>query len=101
MLTIKLDQPLVTAKLGELKWVGLRCKGTVTSAASGLRLDIRTKVADPKTTVLDAPKAFASENTCTVFVTKDREQGTAAFAVLLAPDGTVLDKRSTTIGGDA
>lgn len=101
VLTIKLDQPLVTAKLGELKWVGLRCKATVTSAASGLRLDIRTKVADPKTTVLDAPKAFASENTCTVFVTKDREQGTAAFAVLVAPDGTVLDKRSTTIGGDA
>lgn len=101
MLAIKLDQPLVTAKIGDLKWTGLRCKATVTSSASGLRLDLRTKVADPKTTVLDAPKAFATENTCTVFVTMDREQGTAAFAVLLAPDGTVLDKRPTTIGGDA
>jgi len=101
VLTIRLDQPLVTAKIGDLKWVGLRCKVTSTSSAAGLRLDLRTKLADPKTTVLDAPKAFSTENTCTVYVTKDREEGTAAFAVLLAPDGTVIDKRSTTIGGDA
>jgi hypothetical protein len=34
-------------------------------------------------------------------VPDDGKEGTAAFAVLLAPDGSVLDKRPTTIGGDA
>ncbi len=101
VLTVALDRPAVDGTLGELKWVGLRCKTTVQTTASGLLLDLRTKVADTSSSVLDAPKAVGAKGTVSVLVPDDRREGTAAFAVLLAPDGRVLDKRSTTIGGDA
>jgi hypothetical protein len=102
VLTVELDAPAVSGKLGELKWVGLRCKTSVTSSAMGLRIDIRTKVADPQGSLLDdkQPKPVAADNTCSMLVPDESKQGTAAFVVLLAPDGTVLDKKSTTIGGD-
>ncbi|MBK8265330.1 MAG: BREX-1 system phosphatase PglZ type B [Nannocystis sp.] len=104
VLTVSLDQPAVDGKLGDLKWVSLRCKATIrTSASAGglLRLDLRAKVADATTSLLDAPKAVGADGTVSVLVPDDSKDGTAAFAVLLAPDGSVLDKRSTTIGGDA
>jgi hypothetical protein len=101
VLTVSLDRPAVDGKLGELKWVGLRCKATVQTTASGLRLDLRAKVADPGSTLIAAPKAFGADGSASVLVPDDGKAGTAAFAVLLAPDGAVLDKRSTTIGGDA
>jgi hypothetical protein len=101
VLTVSLDRPAVDGKLGELKWVGLRCKATVQTTAAGLRLDLRAKVADASSSLLDVPKAFGSDGTAAALVADDSKEGTAAFAVLLAPDGAVLDKRPTTIGGDA
>jgi hypothetical protein len=101
VLTVSLDRPAVDGKLGDLKWVGLRCKATVQTTASGLRLDLRAKVADASSSLLDAPKAIGADGTASVLVPDDGKEGTAAFAVLLAPDGSVLDKRPTTIGGDA
>ena len=101
ILTVSLDQPAVDGKLGELRWVGLRCKATVLSGASGLRLDLRAKVSDPGSSLLDAAKLVGDDGSVSVVVPDDGKEGMAAFAVLLAPDGAVLDKRSVTIGGDA
>lgn len=101
VLTVTLDRPAVDGKLGDLKWVGLRCKATVQTTAAGLRLDLRAKVADASSSLLDAPKAVGADGTASALVPDDGKEGTAAFAVLLAPDGSVLDKRPTTIGGDA
>jgi hypothetical protein len=98
VLTVSLDRPAVDGKLGDLTWVGLRCKATVDTTATGLRLDLRAKVADAGSSHLDAPKAVGADGTVSVLVPDDGEEGTAAFAVLLAPDGTVLDKRNVTIG---
>jgi len=101
VLTVSLDRPAVAGKLDELKWVGLRCRATVQTSASGLLLDVRAKVADAASSLLDAPKAVGADATASVLVPDDAKEGIAAFAVLLAPDGSVLDKRATTIGGDA
>ena len=101
VLTVRLDRPAVDGKLGDLRWVGLRCKATVQTTATGLRLDLRAKVADAGSSLLDAPKAVGADGAASVLVPDDSKEGTAAFAVLLAPDGSVLDKRPTTIGGDA
>lgn len=100
VLTISLHRAHVDGKLGELKWVGLRCKTTVQTATSGLRLDLRAKVNDANTSVLDAAKVVGADGSVSVLVSDDRKEGTAAFAVLLAPDGSVVDKQQTTIGGD-
>jgi len=98
VLTVERDRPAVDGALGDLKWVGLRCKATVQTTASGLHLDLRAKVADALTSVLDSPKAVGADGTASVLVPDDGKEGTAAFAVLLAPDGSVLDKRNVTIG---
>lgn len=100
VLTVTHDRPAVDGKLGELKWVGLRCKATVQSTADGLRFDLRAKVADASSSLLDAPRAVSADGTAAALVPDDSKEGTAAFAVLLAPDGSVLDKRPTTVGGD-
>lgn len=101
ILTVALAPPAVDGKIGDLKWVSLRCKATVLTTATGLRFDLRAKVADPATSVLDAPKEVGADGIASVLVPDDSKEGTAAFAVLLAPDGSVIDKRPTTIGGDA
>ena len=101
VLTVALDKPSVTGSITELKWVGMRCKAKLTTTASGLRFDLRAKVADAGTSLLDTPRTVGADGTCSVPVADDSKAGTAAFAVLLAPDGTVLDKRPTTVGGDA
>lgn len=98
VLTVSLDRPAEDGKLGDLKWIGLRCKATVETTATGLRLDLRAKVADAGSSHLDAPKAVGADGAVSVLVPDDGKEGTAAFAVLLAPDGTVLDKRNVTIG---
>lgn len=100
VLTVSLDRPAVDGKLGDLRWVGLRCKATVLGGASGLRLDLRAKVSDAGSSLLDAAKPVGDDGGVSVIVSDDGKEGTAAFAVLLAPDGAVLDKRSVTIGGD-
>lgn len=101
ILTVTLARPAVDGSIDELKWVGLRCKAKVSTAASGVRLDLRSKVADPSTSLLDATKPIGDDGTCSVLVPDDAAEGTAAFAVLVGADGAVLDKRPTTIGGDA
>lgn len=101
VLTVSLDRPSVDGKIGDLKWVGLRCKVTVETSAGGLRVDLRAKVADPASSLLDAPRAVGADGAVSVLVPDDGKEGIAAFAVLLAPDGSVLDKRPTTVGGDA
>ena len=100
VLTVSLDHSPVDGVIADLKWVGMRCRVKVTTTASGLQLDLRAKVSDPASSLAGSTKTVAADGSCSVVVPDDDKEGTAAFAVLLTPDGTVLDKRSTTIGGD-
>jgi len=100
VLAVALDHTSVDGAIVELTWVGMRCRVKVTTTATGLQLDLRAKVSDPTTSLANSPKVVAADGSCSVVVPDDDKEGTAAFAVLLASDGTVLDKRSTTIGGD-
>ena len=77
----------------------MRCKVKVTGGTAGLRLDLRTKVADAGTSLLEAPKTIGADGTCSVPVADPDKEGTLAAAVLLAPDGTVIHKQNTTVGG--
>jgi hypothetical protein len=101
VLTVSIDRPDAAGTIDELKWVGLRCKVKVSAEASGLRMDLRAKVNDASASLIDAPKKVGDDGTCALLVADDRKEGTAAFAVLLGADGSVLDKRSTTVGGES
>ena len=116
VLGVSFDRPAMDGKFGELKWVGLRCKAAVQTTATGLRVDLRARVADPASSfllpekglsasegVVYGPKTISADGNVSLPVSDvDGDRfGSAAFAVLLAPDGTVLDKRPTTIGGEA
>lgn len=88
-----------SATIELIKWVGLRCRVTVSGEASGLKADLRTKPADSSTTVVGGPKEFGAEKTASLPVLDDRLEG-AVIVVLLDRDGQVIAKRSTIVGGE-
>ncbi len=88
-----------TASIKSAKWVRMRCKIEVEGDAAGLRVDLRTKLADP-TSSLVTPKPVEADGTVSVMVEDDSALGTAAFLVLLNAAGQVLGKQSTMVGGE-
>src|SRR5262249_13403066 len=89
--------PVATIK--SAKWVRMRCKLEIEGNTAGLRVDLRTKLADAATSLV-TPKPVEADGTVSVMVEDDCVLGTAAFLVLLTPAGQVLEKQSTTVGGE-
>jgi hypothetical protein len=89
------------AKLGGVKWLGLRCRVTVENPALGLKVDLRGRAADPTSTKVEGgrPREVSDDGTVSLAVRDPEDEGTAAHVVLLAPDGAVLSSLLTTIGG--
>ena len=86
-----------TASIESVSWVGLRCKVKAEGAA-GLRADIRTKPAEPTSSIAFETKPLDVGGQTTLLVSDDHE-GLAALVVLLGDDGRVMAKAPTTIGG--
>jgi hypothetical protein len=83
----------------QIAWKRLRCNIEITGAAPGMTVDIRTKAADPGTSLAQAPKAPNPDGAVSLPVPDDERIGEAAFVVVLAEDGTVRAQALTTIGG--
>jgi hypothetical protein len=77
----------------------MRCKIEVEGNAAGLRVDLRTKLADAASSLV-TPKPVEVDGTVSLMVEDDNVLGTAAFLVLLNAAGQVLEKQSTTVGGE-
>jgi hypothetical protein len=92
-----------TAKIADIKWVGLRCRVTIESAVTGLKVDLRGRVNEAKSKVDGGkPKEVSEDGTASLAVATPDDEGTAAHVVLLSNDeATVLDSQLTTIGGGA
>lgn len=99
--------PLITIKGGKketylevqsIKWVGLRCRLNITGG-SGLTVDIRTKMNDPATSLVDQPKIINSDGSCSLLVSDDGLEGTAATLVVIDKDGRQVAKYATVVGG--
>lgn len=89
----------LNAKIQSLKWLGLRCRVAVDGEFSGCKVDIRSKVADAASSMVKA-EAVAANGTASVLVDDDKHVGAAAVIVLLSPDGQVVAKKPTTVGGE-
>ena len=87
----------VKADITKVAWTGLRCKVEVSSAAAGLRVDIRTKAALVDSTLVAHVRAL-DNGKASLAVADDANEGTAAFVVVLDAAGNVVQKKSTTVG---
>lgn len=82
------------------KWKGLRLAATIKSA-DGLLLDLRTKAADPASSVLPVEprgKPVPASGEIAVLVEKDDLIGSAVLLVLTTPAGRVVFKHALNIG---
>jgi hypothetical protein len=93
--TIKLS-----AKIQSLKWVGLRCRIAVDGEFADCKVDLRTKAADAASSLAEKAEAVSSNGTASLLPKDDKYEGSAAVVVLIGPDGQVLAKKSTTVGGE-
>lgn len=88
------------ARLAEAKWTGARCRIGTSGGTPGLRVDVRTRLSDPATSILADRQAreTGAEGKVSVFVENDSDIGKTALIVLLDPAGQVIDSLETVIG---
>src|SRR5690606_23802035 len=91
-------QPTITVAIKSVVWRGLRCVVEIESDASGLVVDLRTKAALATSTLVASTKSVESGK-ANLAVADDDHGGVAAVGVVLGPDGEVLQKQVTTVGG--
>ena len=84
-------------KVLEVKWLGLRCKAKVETKLSDLKADLRSKVNDADSSVIEAPTPIDTDGTVTMLVPDDDRIGEAAFLVVLEA-GKPVAKEQVTIG---
>lgn len=88
------------ARIAEVNWRGMRCRVTVETNATGLKVELRRnwKQADPEDQRIAAAKELGSNGQASLAVERDEYEGTAAMVVVLDGTGRVIDSRATTIG---
>jgi len=89
----------VIVTIGELQWVGHRCRVTIQPPAEGLLADLRTKPNDPSSSIAE-PKALDADGKTALLVADDSLEGTMASLVVADASGRVVCKEATTVGGD-
>ena len=89
---------VVSAKIANVRWAGLRCRITVTGEFNGCQADLRDRPADPATSLVGA-KEVSQDGTVALVVTDDAREGSATTLVLLDTAGNVLDRMPVTVGG--
>ena len=87
------------AKIGNVSWVGLRCRVQVETAGPGLSVDLRSKVNDPSSSV-GKVRPVDANGAASLLVADDELEGTSAVVVVLDAGGHVIAKLPTIIGGD-
>lgn len=90
----------IEAKISSVKWIGLRCRVTISTVATGLRVDIRSRLADSTSSKVEGakPREIGPDGTVSLPMADDRDQGAAAVVVLLSPDERALHSAPTIIG---
>jgi hypothetical protein len=88
------------ARIGEVKWIGLRCRVTAQNSVAGMRADVRTRAADGGSSRVEGKKAkeVGTDGTVSLAIADDGDQGAAAVVVLMTADGTIIQSQPTVIG---
>lgn len=86
------------ATIDSVIWKGLRCVVEVTSAATDLTLDIRTRPAQASSSLIATRKALV-KGKANLAISDDDQEGSAAVLVVLDTQGNIIQKMATTVGG--
>ena len=81
-----------------VSWKRLRCTVELSGPAPGLFVDIRTKAADPATSLVAAPKPVEADGQISLLVEDEDREGAAVFVVVLNLAGAVQAQAATTVG---
>jgi len=98
-LTFERGAAAVSAKISTVEWKRLRCVVTVSANDPSVQVDVRSNWKQAGTSLVLAPKAVGDAGQVSLAV-RDEFEGQAVMVILLDALGQVLDKRSTTVGGD-
>ena len=98
--SLTIRKPVVESmgKIESLAWRGLRCRVAIAGAAANWQIDLRTVVGDPETSLTGARPVGSGK--ISLLVEDDSNIGVPAVVVLLTPDGQVVAKRLTLVGGE-
>jgi len=88
------------ASIGDVQWLGMRCRVLVAPADTSLTIDIRTKPQDPSSSIASSTKSLDVEGKAGLIVADDGLSGTAAVLVVLDSAGRVIGRKPTTVGGE-
>jgi len=86
-----------TATIAEVRWTGLRCRVRVEGAPEDARVDLRSRAADPSTSI--TPAKYLKDGAASLPVADDSREFDAAIVVVLDSDGRVLAQELITVGG--
>ena len=96
------QQAEAPVEIESVKWAGLRLKVQLQGAFQDVLLDIRTKPADPASSLLASGKRLkppGQDGTASLLVASEDHEGVAAMLVAVR-NGQVVAKRTITIGED-
>jgi len=99
-ISVRTSAAAAQPRLASVKWVGMRCRVSVIDAIPGLKVDLRTRPADPEATRVEGRQAreVSPDGTVSIPVADPADEGMAAMIVLLSTDGRVLHSMPTEIG---
>lgn len=103
-LTITSSQPTDSAaraaRITEAKWTGATCRVSIAGNCAGVRVDLRTSLSDPATSLLADRQARETtvDGKVTIFLEDDTDIGRPADLVLLGQSGQVIHSLTTTLG---
>jgi len=89
----------VTATITTIKWAGLRCRIDVEASGPGLKAELRTKPADPASSIAGS-KLIGEDGKVGLLVEDEELAGYAAFVVIIDAAGGVIVREHVTVGGE-
>ena len=93
-----LERSIVT--ISQLKWFGLRCRIQLQEPRRGLRVDLRTKVNDPTSSVTQPKTIDPEEGSASLLIEDDSLESESATVVVIDDGGHIITKKPTIIGGE-
>jgi hypothetical protein len=101
LLSITADQSTGDApRIAEAKWTGAKCRLSIVGNCMGVRVDLRTSLSDPATSLLIEKQAreTTADGKVTIFLEDDSDIGRHAEIVVLGESGQVINARTTKVG---
>jgi len=85
------------ARITEAKWTGAKCRVSIGGNCAGMRVDLRTSLSDPATSLLADKQAreTTADGKVTIFLEDDTDIGRQAEIVLLSQSGQVIHSLTT------